>query len=131
MSPEVEACVETWPDDAQRQFRRIRGLVFTVAERAEVGTLEETLKWGQPSWLPQKKRLGSTLRCTWHPGHADRISLYVNCNTSLVETLRSLYPDTFEYEGRRGLHMPLNLDLPVDAVDHCAFLTLTYHRKSA
>lgn len=128
---EFSSCVARWPAPARRYFDTIRRIVWNVAVRAEIGTLDESLKWGQPSWLPQRKRVGSTLRCYWHPARADTISLYLNCNTTLAETMKTLYPTSFDYEGRRGLHLSLHAPLPKDAIDHCAFLTLTYHRKSA
>lgn len=45
--------------------------------------------------------------------------------------MKSLYPDAFTYAGNRALHMALDAPIPQDAIDHCAFLTLTYHRKTA
>ncbi len=130
-NPNLKSCVNHWPDDARRCFQTIRGIVYEVSARADVGPLIETLKWGQPSWLPERKRTGTTLRCFWSPQRPERISLFVPCSTTLIETMKTLYPKTFEYEGKRGLHMSLTEDLPHDAIDHCAFLTLTYHRKSA
>ena len=128
---DIKATLAHWPRSARQQFDTIRDIVFTVAVRADVGLLIEALKWGQPAWLPERKRIGSTLRCAWGSSRPDQISLYLNCNTTLVETMRTIYPDAFEYEGRRGLHMPLAKELPLDAIDHCALLTLTYHRKGA
>lgn len=126
-----QTCVQTWPDKAQKAFSSIREIVLSVATRAEIGPLDETLKWGQPAWRPQRARTGSTLRCSWGANHPERISLYVNCNTTLADRLRSLHPNAFAFEGQRALHLPLNSALPEDAIDHCAFLTLTYHRKPA
>lgn len=124
-------CIASWPEPAHARFASLRNIIVTVAQRAQIGALIETTKWGQPSWLPAIPRISSTLRCNWHPDAPDRISLYVHCQTTLAETMRTLYPDAFIYDGNRALHMPLNAPLPCDAVDHCAYLTLTYHRKTA
>ena len=128
---DIRTQVTEWPTRAQAQFKALRQIVHTVAQRAEIGALTETLKWGQPSWLPTRPRIGSTLRCDWHKTAPDRLSLYVHCQTTLAETMRALYPDAFTYEGNRALHIALDHPLPEAAVDHCALLTLTYHRKSA
>lgn len=124
-------CIAPWPERAQIGFVQLRTIVLTVARRAGIGEITETLKWGHPAWLPATPRTGSTLRCGWHPRTPDRLSLYVHCQTTLAETMRSLHPDAFTYEGSRALHMTLKEPLPQDAIDHCAFLTLTYHRKTA
>ncbi|MCV3272430.1 DUF1801 domain-containing protein [Roseobacter sinensis] len=128
---DVHSCTLRWPAPARAHFDALREIVYRVADRAGVGALTETLKWGHPAWLPARPRIGSTLRCDWHETMPDRLSLYVHCQTTLVETMRTLYPRAFTYDGSRALHMPLAQPIPGDAVDHCAFLTLTYHRKTA
>lgn len=126
----VKTCITQWSEHAQLAFHEVRQVVMTVAARTPIGDLTETLKWGHPAWLPRTPGIGSTLRCNWSAKTPDRLSLYVHCQTTLVDTLRELYPDTFTYEGNRALHMTLDAPLPYDAVDHCAVLTLTYHRKT-
>lgn len=126
----IETCIAPWSEQAQRAFQGVRQVVVTVAARTTIGDLTETLKWGHPAWLPRTPGIGSTLRCNWNAKTPDRLSLYVHCQTTLVDTLRLLYPDTFTYEGNRALHMSLDAPLPYDAIDHCAVLTLTYHRKT-
>jgi hypothetical protein len=127
----MQSTVSNWSPPAQDHFTTLRRIVWTVAERAEIGGLEEALKWGQPAWLPQRRNIGTTLRCNWQAAQPDRFSLFVPCSTSLVETIKTLYPKSFTFEGQRGLHLTLDHPLPLDVVDHCAFLTLTYHRKRA
>ncbi len=128
---DINVHIIRWSARAQAHFTALRQIVHNVARRAEIGTLTETLKWGQPSWLPATPRVGSTLRCDWHETAPDRLSLYVHCQTTLAETMHTLYPDAFTYEGNRALHIALDHPLPEAAIDHCALLTLTYHRKSA
>ena len=41
---------------------RLRSLVFDVAAGSPgVGALSETLKWGEPSYAPEKPRVGSSV----------------------------------------------------------------------
>lgn len=127
----IHARISKWPAPAQARFGDVRATIHAVADRAGIGAVTETLKWGQPSWLPATPRVGSTLRCDWHERAPSRLSLYVHCQTTLAETMRLLYPIAFAYESNRALHMALDQPMPHDALDHCAFLTLTYHRKTA
>ena len=120
-----------WSKNAQTCFHDMRGIILKTASELPDLTLLETLKWGQPSWLPDRPRIGSTLRAGWSEAHPSRMSLYVHCQTTLAETMRNLYPDSFTYEGNRALHMDMTAPLPEQAIAHCASLTLTYHRRAA
>lgn len=125
----LSSAIAPWPAAAQSQFHAIRQIILDAANQADIGEIHETLKWGQPSWLPVKSGIGSTLRMGWSDKRPADISLFVNCNTSLGETMRTLYPDAFEHVGNRALHLPIDAQLPSDAIHHCAHLTLTYHRR--
>ena len=127
----ISNAIADWPQAAQNSLWVCRDIICDVAGRAAIGPLQETLKWGQPSWLPKRPRIGSTLRINWSDTDPDHLTLYVNCNTSLGETMRELYPDAFRHEGNRALSFRLDQPAPTDAIDHCAFLTLTYHRNNA
>jgi hypothetical protein len=48
------------PDPARRTLLLVRDLIFTTATDLEdVGEINETLKWGQPSYVPARPRTGS------------------------------------------------------------------------
>ncbi len=67
-------------------------------ETEDVNALEETLKWGEPSYLTKG---GITLRMDWKDRALDRYEMYFNCNTSLVDTFKEVYGDVFTFEGNR------------------------------
>jgi hypothetical protein len=127
----LAAAIAPWPKAAQDQFHAIRAIVQNAAVTADIGILNETLKWGQPAWLPQKSGIGSTLRIAYSDKHPDEIGLFVNCNSSLAEQIRTIYPNDFRFEGNRALYLPLKTPPPEQAIHHCATLTLTYHRTKA
>ena len=117
-----------WPNPAQQHFNALRAIVHDAAKTADISALNETLKWNEPAWLPHKSGVGSTLRTSWSPKRPNALGLFVNCNSTLPETMRSLYPTTFEFDGKRTIYLSLAAPLPTDALHHCALLTLTYHR---
>ncbi len=124
----VTAAIAAYPEPAKSAFLTIRDIVLqAAASQPVIGPLTETLKWGEPAYLTEATNSGSTLRIAWKQANPDRIGVFLNCSTRLVETMRSIYPETFEYEGNRGLHMALDAPLPTDPLDHCARLALTYH----
>lgn len=124
----LTARIADWPVKARNTLWQCREIFETVAKQAAVGTLDETLKWGQPSWRPTKPRTGSTLRMDWNPKFPDQLSLFVDCKTDLAARMQTLYPHLSENDGQRHLAISLDAPLPVQAITHLADMTFTYHR---
>lgn len=61
-------------------------------------------------------------------GAPGRFGVFVSCNTTLVATYRSLYPDLYAFDGRRALIFRVEDPLPVGPLSHCLALALRYHR---
>lgn len=119
----------TWPENAQTCFAQLRGIVHDVATQADIGPLDESLKWGQPAWRPKRARTGSTLRVDWSPETPNRLLAFVDCKTDLAAQMDNRFPKQFHNDGRRALGFDLNAPLDEDAVWHLAHITLTYHRS--
>ena len=122
------AHINHWPDAAKARLWECRALFHQIADQADVGRLDETLKWGQPSWRPVKTRTGSTLRAGWHIDHPDVLSLFVDCKTDLAVRMRDNYPQLPMNDGRRQIGLRLDAPLPRQAILHLAEMTFTYHR---
>ncbi len=130
MPAAVTAAIASYPGPAFKTFHAIRAVVLrAAASNPSVGPLTETLRWGEPAYLTEVTRSGSTLRIAWKPANPDHVGVYLNCRTTLVESLREIYPDSFLYEGNRALVVRLDAPLPTDPLDHCARLAQTYHLK--
>ncbi len=99
-------------------------MIFEIARELDIH-IEETLKWGEPSYLSEG---GSTVRLAWKAANPEACTIFVHCQTRLIETYREIYPDIFEYEGKRALHLPLKGKLPEGPLRHCLTLALTYHK---
>ena len=123
----MSAVFDTYPPAIRTRANSLRGLVLdTAAELAEVGEVEETLKWGEPSYVT---RTGSTIRMGWKASRPDEYKLLFHCRTKLVETFKELYPDTFEFESNRAILFRETTELPVAPLRHCISLALTYQRR--
>lgn len=130
MDPKVAAVFEAYPEPARAALLRLRDLVFETARQTDgVGELEETLKWGQPSYLTPKSRSGSTLRLDALKGAGHGYALYVNCKTDLAETFRGLYGEALALEGERAVLFDARTPPDEAMVRHCIALTLTYHHR--
>lgn len=124
----VAAVFEGYPDKIKQRLLAIRALILdTAAEIKEVGALEETLKWGEPSYLTPKTKTGTTIRIHSRKAEPGTYGVFFNCQTTLVETFRQTYPDLFSFEGNRALIFHEDDDIPVDALRHCIAQALMYH----
>jgi hypothetical protein len=105
---------------------QVRELIFGVAaDNPDIGDLEETLKWGEPSYLAKH---GSTVRIGWNDSNPEFYGVYFNCNTKLVDTFNEIYSDVFNFEGNRAIIFHKDDALPTEALEHCILLSLNYHK---
>src|SRR6266850_8584813 len=132
--PAVDAVFNAYPRPIKARLLALRRLIFDTAKTTTgVGALQETLKWGQPSYLTTETKSGSTIRIDQVKSAADQYAVYFHCQTDLVETFRELYPE-LSYSGNRSILLNAQDDLPEPPLRHCVALALTYHlnkRKAA
>jgi hypothetical protein len=106
----------------------LRRLIFDTAQATKgVGVLQETLKWGQLSYLTPQTKSGSTIRIDRVKSTANRYAVYFHCQTDLVETFRELYPTELNFGGNRSILLNAEHDIPEAALRHCVALALTSH----
>lgn len=128
--PAVEAVFSASPAPVKKRLLALRRMIFEVAASTQgVGALQETLKWGAPAYLTSASKSGSTIRIAPRPGRPTQYALYVNCQTTLVDTWRTLFPNEFSYEGNRAIVLDVKDALPSDALQFCIAMALTYHRN--
>ena len=128
-SADVAKRFDAYPPAVRRSLMALRGLIFRIAGLTEgVGALEESLKWGDPSYVPRSGS-GSPFRIGWKQSDPEHYAVYFHCQTNLVETFRTLFPDDFEFSGNRALRFRLGARLPEDALSECIAAALTYHRR--
>jgi len=123
----VAAAINLYPPHLRDDLLACRRLIFKAAEvHTEIGPVTETLKWGQPSYLTEVTRAGSTLRLA-PSGDGRHAALYVNCNTNLIEQFRQFYPTRFDFHGAREVALQGPVSQVTEELTHCIALTLTYH----
>ncbi|MEP4248592.1 hypothetical protein [Tateyamaria sp.] len=128
LAPALHDLVARWPEPARRHFLAARGIILDVSETAQIGPLNESLKWGQPAWRPRRPRIGVTLRLDWSDKTPDRLMAFVDCKTDLADQMSTRFPGKFENDGRRALAFDLKAPLPGDAIAQLAQFAFTYYR---
>lgn len=125
-NPEVNAVFDKYPKEARLKIENLRRIIFETAnEIDEISELEETLKWGEPSYLAKK---GSTLRIDWKPKAPNQYAIFFSCSTTLVQTFKQVYGNLFDYEGKRAIVFQMDDNIPEKELKSCIRAALTYHR---
>ena len=127
--PDVAAVFAGYADAVRPSLLALRRLIIDTARFTDgVGELEETLKWGQPSYLTSQTRSGSTIRLG--ASAADSLhdyAMYFICHTNLVDGFEASFGDSFSYERSRALVFSVGDDVPKDELVECVARALTYH----
>lgn len=122
----VQAVFDSYPPALRKKLLALRQLIIDTALATEgVCGVDETMKWGEPAYVTQRKQ-GSTVRID-RKKDQDRYAIYFNCNTTLVDSFRSLFPHTFTFEGNRALLFNTGDKLPKKELAFCIVMALTYH----
>ena len=126
-NPEVAETFENYPASMRQKLMVLRQLILDTAKETEgVTKLEETLKWGEPSYLTKS---GSTIRVDWKQSKPTQYAMYFHCKTKLVDTFKELYKDKFQFEGNRAIVFNESDKIPIVELKHCILLSLTYHSR--
>ena len=129
-NPAVAAVFGAYPPKIAARLLRLRQLIFEVAARTEgVGALEETLKWGQPSYLTTQSGSGSLVRIDQLAAEDGKYAMYFHCQTTLVDTFRQMFPGRFAFSGNRSILFDVEDELPLAELGQCVAMALTYHRN--
>ena len=129
INSEVAAVFNAYPQEMKSKLLFLRQLIFDTAASIEgVGEIEETLKWGEPSYLTPKSKSGSTIRIAWKEAQKEQYAMYFKCTANLVPAFREKFPQKFKYGGNRSINFDLNDEVPIKELKQCIALALTYHR---
>ena len=119
MPSDVAAVIGQYPT----RLLQVRDLIFDLADKLDVGPLTETLKWGEPAYLTEKTKAGSTVRLAVKDGQP---AVFFVCNSGLVEGFRADFPE-LSYLGRRGILLDERADDGL--LELCISRALTFHRN--
>jgi hypothetical protein len=126
MNNDIQVKFASYPKHVRPHLLVLRGLILELAEHLKLGRVEETLKWGEPSYLVDS---GSPVRIDWKAKNPNHYFLFFHCQTKLVDTFRLIYSDNLVFQGNRAIVLDLNGQLPESSIKHCIELALTYKKR--
>lgn len=128
MPEDVARIFATYSQPTRTSLTQVRALILDTARNVpKIGAIIETLKWGQPSYLPAKQRVGTTVRIDALKRGPSDFAVFFNCQTDLVSRFREMYGNTLSFEGNRALNFRNTDKIPSSELAHCVALALTYH----
>ena len=124
-SPPVESKFLKYPEDVRARIHNLRRLILETAAEVGLTDIEETLKWGEPSYLAKR---GSTIRIDWKAKTPGQYAMYFKCTSKLVPAFKAAFGDIFTYEGSRAIVFRLDDEIPEFELKQCIAAALTYHK---
>jgi len=125
MEESVKQKFTTYPDEIAILLHSLRDLILSVAEKDGISDINETLKWGEPSYI---SKIGSTIRFDWKITSPQQYCIYFNCQTKLVETFKEVYGEKFRFEKNRAIVLSIHEIVPSKELSHCLSMALRYKK---
>ncbi len=124
-NPKVQAVFDKYPKPVKGKLLELRALIIETANNLGLTQIEETLKWGEPSYLAKN---GSTIRIDWKNKTPEQYGMYFQCTSRLVPTFRIVHKNNFHFEGNRAIIFPLEESYSANALKSCIQAALNYHK---
>ncbi|MEZ9002644.1 DUF1801 domain-containing protein [Vibrio splendidus] len=126
MDQTIKTHFDEYPDDVRDRLEELRSLIFELSSDLGLGDVEESLKWGEPSY---SVKTGSPIRIDWKLKSPNNYYLFFNCQTKLIDTFRELHDGTLAFQGNRAIVLNLTEPLPKAPIKQCLELALTYQQR--
>jgi len=124
---DVKDTFNEYPRKCREKLLQIRQIIFEIANASDsIGSITECLKWGQPSYITQQPKTGTTLRLAPINDGSEKFALLVHCQTRLIADFKEIYPDQ-QYDGNRAILFSLASTIPLNIIKHFIEMALTYH----
>ncbi len=122
----VEAVFDAFEPEVREGLLSLRAVILEEAVALpEIGQLQETLKWGQPSYLTPDTKAGSTIRLgvPKQGGYA----LYAHCQTTILSDFQAIFGEDFSFEGNRAVIFRAGEEPDTEKLRLLVRSALTYH----
>lgn len=107
----------------QGKLSELQTLIHKVADESNI-EIAESSKWGQLSFATP---YGTPIRIDKFSD--TQIALFVNCQTTLIETWKSLFLDTMSFSKTRAIVFNTEENIPKEQLAICIDQAFNYHLK--
>jgi len=102
-NPEVQIVFDNYPETVKEKMIMLRELILETA-----------------------KEIDAINSIDWKTKTPNQYAMYFKCTSRLVETFKTTFLTTFQFEGNRAIIFQLNENIPIKELKICIKATLTY-----
>lgn len=126
--PKVEAAFAAFPHPAREGLLHLRHLILeTASQTPEAGAIEETLKWGQPSYLTPETRSGTTIRLG--VPKSGGFAIFTHCQSQVIPAFKTIAEQEFRFDGNRAVLFRQTSDIKPELLTKLIGHALLYHKS--
>ncbi len=103
----------------------LRALIYDIAATLPVGRIEESTKWGQPSYATPDTKAATPIRLGLTK--SGEVAVLTHCQTTVIGDFRALESPDMRFDGNRALLLPADQPPPLDEIAPLIRAALTYH----
>lgn len=127
--PAVSAAFDAFPDSARTGTLMLRDLILDqAATLPEIGTVQEVLRWGQPSYITPDRKAATTLRIGTHKSAA--FAIFAHCQSGVITNYATRFPCWDRLDGNRAVLFNDTSEVEPFRLGTLIRDALTYHLKS-
>ena len=123
-TPAIKAAFAAFDADQRTGLLALRAHIFETAATLPIGRVEESLKWGQPSYNTPDTRAATPIRLG--TTKAGDIAIFTHCQSTVMSDFRALAPANMRFDGNRALHVSPSHPIPLDDITPLIRAALTY-----
>ena len=123
-SPSVRDAYAAFPQRARETLMALRTMIYEIGETLPVGRIEESTKWGQPSYATPDTNLATPIRLGL--SKAGDPAIFTHCQTTVMNDFRALAPTNIAFDGNRAVHLPLDTSPDLNELAPLIRAALTY-----
>jgi hypothetical protein len=118
-----------FPQPARTTLMAVRAMIFDIAATLpvdlNVSRVEETTKWGQPSYATPDTKSATPIRLRL--SKAGDPAIFTHCQSTVMRDFRHLASPYLKFDGNRAVYLPI--DHPPKLVEFAPLIraALTYH----
>ena len=124
--PAIQSALDAMPDDVRAALLPVRDLIYKLATELSVGRIEETLKWGQPSYTTPDTKVATPIRLG--VSKTGRPAIFTHCQSTVMTNFQNTCPPEFEFDGNRALYLEPAGDIAMEKIAPLIGAALTYRR---
>jgi len=123
-SPSVRAAFDAFDPVPRALLLTLRTAIFDTAKTLPVGRIEETLKWGQPSYATPNTRAATPIRLG--VTKTGDVGVFTHCQSTVMSDFRALAPPHMRFDGNRALLLPPSKPFVINDITPLIRAALSY-----